>query len=268
MFTQQLSLDNAILDGETIATGSKGTPLPFQVTMRRFGRVSNVANTQKKIPLTTLLFDILYLDGDALFQVPYGERFALLIRRVKADNVIPQIVTSDQNIAGEFLNQSLRAGHEGVMAKDPKSPYVAGQRGFHWLKIKPVKTLDLVVLAAEWGSGRRAGWLSNLHLGALNPESGRFVMLGKTFKGLTDRMLRWMTRRLLTLETDRDETTVYVAPRLVVEIAYSGLQESSRYPGGLALRFARVRCFREDKSPLEADSIQTVWAHFRESMRT
>ena len=148
------------------------------------------------------------------------------------------------------------------MAKGLDSPYTAGQRGFQWLKLKRASTLDLVVLAAEWGHGRRQGWLSNIHLGARDPGSGGFVMLGKTFKGLTDSMLQWMTEKLLTLETGRDGYTVYVKPKLVVEIAYSDLQESPRYPGGLALRFARVKRFRLDKSAAEADTIQTVWSAF------
>jgi DNA ligase 1 len=151
------------------------------------------------------------------------------------------------------------------MAKGLESAYIAGHRGFHWLKVKRARTLDLVILAAEWGHGRRQGRLSNIHLGARDAESRRFVMLGKTFKGLTDRMLQWMTEKLLTLETDRDGYTVYVRPELVVEIAYSDLQESPRYPGGLALRFARVKRFREDKRAAEADTIQTVWSAFEAS---
>jgi DNA ligase-1 len=153
------------------------------------------------------------------------------------------------------------------MAKSLQSPYVAGQRGFLWLKIKPARTLDLVVLAAEWGHGRRKGWLSNLHLGARDPESGEFVMLGKTFKGLTDEMLRRQTQKLLELEISRDEWTVYVRPERVIEIAFNDIQESPHYPGGLALRFARVKCFREDKSPFEADTFQRVRAIFEAGQR-
>jgi DNA ligase-1 len=186
----------------------------------------------------------------------------LLAERIPSAYTIPRIVTANETEAEHFLRQSLEAGHEGLMAKGLDSPYVAGHRGFYWLKIKPAQTLDLVVLAAEWGHGRRKGWLSNLHLGARDPESGVFVMLGKTFKGLTDGMLRWQTERLLKLEKDRDEWTVYVRPELVIEIAFSDLQESPRYPGGLALRFARVRRYREDKSPQETDTIQKVWRIF------
>jgi len=167
-------------------------------------------------------------------------------------------VTSNEDEADRFLRQALDAGHEGLMAKSLGAPYAAGQRGFHWLKLKSAHTLDLVVLAVEWGSGRRRGWLSNLHLGARDPESGQFVMLGKTFKGLTDAMLRWQTETLLALEVSRDDFTVHVRPELVVEIAFSDVQESPRYPAGLALRFARVKRYRTDKPAGEADTIQTV----------
>jgi DNA ligase-1 len=176
------------------------------------------------------------------------------------------LVSADEKAVRDFLNRSLQAGHEGLMAKGLNSPYLAGHRGFNWLKLKRAQTLDLAILAAEWGHGRRRGWLSNLHLGARDSESGQWVMLGKTFKGLTDEMLRWQTERLLQLEMGRDEWTVYVKPELVVEIAYDDIQESPRYPGGLALRFARVKSYREDKSPLEADTIQKVQEIF-ESQR-
>jgi DNA ligase-1 len=239
-----------------------GRPLPFQTTMRRFGRIQEIARMKEEIPLTSYFFDLLYLDGEPLFDEPYRRRFKLLAQSVPSQYRISQIVTADEKTAREFLKKSLEAGHEGIMAKGIDSPYVAGHRGFYWLKVKPAKTLDLVILAAEWGHGRRKGWLSNLHLGARDPESGQFVMLGKTFKGLTDEMLQWQTGRLLSLEIRRDEWTVYVKPELVVEIAYNDLQESPRYPGGLALRFARVRRYREDKSPLEADTIQRIQAMF------
>jgi DNA ligase-1 len=257
--------DKAIFEGETLAMRPDGRPLPFQTTMRRFGRVRDIERMKEEIPLTSYLFDLLYLDGEPLFDVPYRKRFALLSESVPPKYRIPRIVTAEENVVQDFLMKSLEAGHEGIMAKGVDSPYVAGHRGFYWLKIKPVKTLDLLILAAEWGHGRRKGWLSNLHLGARDPESGQFVMLGKTFKGLTDEMLQWQTERLLSLETHRDEWTVYVQPKLVVEIAYNDLQESPRYPGGLALRFARVRRYREDKSPSEADTIQRIQAMFEAS---
>lgn len=260
-------LDKAIFEGETLAMRPDGRPLPFQTTMRRFGRVQDIERMKKEIPLTSYFFDLLYLDGEPLFDEPHRKRFELLCESVPSEYRIPQIVTADEKVVREFLKKSLETGHEGIMAKGVDSPYVAGHRGFYWLKIKPTKTLDLVILAAEWGHGRRKGWLSNLHLGARDPESGQFVMLGKTFKGLTDEMLQWQTERLLSLETHRDEWTVYVRPKLVVEIAYNDLQESPRYPGGLALRFARVRRYREDKSPSEADTIQRIQAMFEASRK-
>jgi DNA ligase-1 len=264
---REFRLDKAIFEGETLAMRPDGRPLPFQTTMRRFGRIQDVERMKKEIPLTSYFFDLLYLDGEPLFDEPYRKRSELLSESVPSEYRIPQIVTADEKVVREFLKKSMEAGHEGIMAKGLDSPYVAGHRGFYWLKIKPAKTLDLVILAAEWGHGRRKGWLSNLHLGARDPESGQFVMLGKTFKGLTDEMLKWQTERLLSLETGRDEWTVYVQPKLVVEIAYNDLQESPRYPGGLALRFARVRRYREDKSPSEADTIQRIQAMFAASRR-
>ncbi len=259
--TESFPFVNAIVEGEAIAV-TDGRPLPFQTTMRRFGRIQDVDKMKREIPLISYFFDLLYVDGDSLLQRPYQERFQLLSETVPLAFRIPQIVTGDEREARAFLERSLRAGHEGVMAKALGAPYAAGRRGFHWLKIKPAQTLDLVVLAAEWGHGRRRGWLSNLHLGAADPESGRFVMLGKTFKGMTDAMLQWQTKKLLGLEISRDEWTVYVKPELVVEIAFGDLQESPRYPGGLALRFARVKQYRPDKPAAEADTIQKVWQIF------
>ena len=259
---RQWPLEEAVFEGETIALREDGRPQPFQTTMRRFGRILDVEAMEREIPLTSYFFDLLYLEGEPLFEKPYRTRFDLLAERIPSACTIPRIVTPNETEAEHFLRQSLQAGHEGLMAKGLDSPYIAGHRGFYWLKIKPAETLDLVVLAAEWGHGRRKGWLSNLHLGARDPESGEFVMLGKTFKGLTDGMLRWQTERLLRLERNRDEWTVYVRPELVVEIAFSDLQESPRYPGGLALRFARVRRFREDKTPVEADTLPKAWKIF------
>jgi DNA ligase-1 len=260
-------LDKAIFEGEAFAIRQDGRPLPFQTTMRRFGRVQDIESIKKETPLSSYFFDLLYLDGEPLLDEPYRRRFELLSESLPSEYRIPQIVTTDEKGVEQFLEKSMAAGHEGIMAKGVDSPYVAGQRGFYWLKIKPSRTLDLVILAAEWGHGRRKGWLSNLHLGARDPESGQFVMLGKTFKGLTDEMLQWQTERLISLETRRDEWTVYVQPKLVVEIAYSDLQESPRYPGGLALRFARVKRYREDKSPAEADTIQGIQALFEASRK-
>jgi DNA ligase-1 len=264
---RQFPMDKAIFEGEAIALREDGRPLPFQTTMRRFGRIQDVERIQKEIPLRPFFFDLLYLDGQSILDVPYGKRFGQLTERIPSEYLIPRIVTADEAKVRDFLFQSLKAGHEGLMAKGLDSPYVAGQRGFLWLKIKPAQTLDLVILAAEWGHGRRKAWLSNLHLGARDEESGEFVMLGKTFKGLTDEMLQWQTKKLLELEAGRDEWTVYVRPELVVEIAFNDIQESPRYPGGLALRFARVKSFREDKSPSEADTFQKVRAIFEASRK-
>jgi DNA ligase-1 len=249
-----------ILDGEAIALRPDGTPLPFQVTMRRFGRRLDVADARVALPLSMYAFDALHADGTDLIDLPVEERFAVLGGVLPANTVIPHVVTESPDEAAAFLARARAQGHEGVMAKDPRSPYEAGRRGGAWLKIKEAHTLDLVVLAAEWGSGRRRGWLSNLHLGARDPATGGHVMLGKTFKGMTDEMLAWQTEKLLALEVARDAYTVYVRPELVVEIAFNDVQWSPHYPGGLALRFARVKRYRTDKSAAEADTIETVRA--------
>ncbi len=254
-----------VLEGEAIALRPSGKPQPFQVTMRRLGRSKDVEAARQELPLSSFFFDCLFLAGEGpLVGLPYAERADRLARTVPGESLVPRIVTRRPEEAQKFLEQSLQAGHEGLMAKSLSAPYVAGQRGYHWLKLKSARALDLVVLAAEWGSGRRKGWLSNLHLGARDPESGQFVMLGKTFKGLTDEMLRWQTQKLLSLEERRDEWTVYVRPELVVEVAFSDVQESPRYPAGLALRFARVKHHRPDKAAHEADTIQAVSEIFRQ----
>jgi DNA ligase-1 len=206
------------------------------------------------------MFDIVHLDGEDLIDRPGEERFAALAGVVPERLRMPRIVTGSAAEATAFFRDSLAHGHEGVVVKSLDTPYTAGRRGAGWIKVKPRHTLDLVILAAEWGHGRRRGKLSNLHLGARDPETGGFVMLGKTFKGLTDEMLAWQTERLLALEDTRDDYTVHVRPELVAEIAFDGVQRSPRYPGGLALRFARVLRYREDKSAAEADTIATVRA--------
>jgi DNA ligase-1 len=256
-WARKLPVREAVLDGEAIALRPDGRPQPFQLTMRRLGRIKDVAAVRDEIPLTPFMFDALYLDGESLLTRSYDERTGTLAA-IATGAMVPRMITSQPEEARRFLTQSLEAGHEGVMAKSPTASYVAGQRGFYWLKLKEAITLDLVVLAAEWGNGRREGWLSNLHLGARDPVSGQFVMLGKTFKGLTDEMLRHQTEQLLALEVHRDGHVVFVRPELVVEIAFSDIQESPRYPAGLALRFARVKRYRPDKSPQDADTIQTV----------
>ncbi len=256
-WTRSLPVREAVLDGEAIALRPDGRPQPFQLTMRRLGRMKDVAAMRESIPLTPFMFDALYLDGDSLLARSYEERTRALAAIAPGVSV-PRLITGQPEEARRFLAQSLAAGHAGVMAMSLTASYVAGQRGFHWLKLKEATTLDLVILAAEWGNGRRQGWLSNLHLGARDPASGQFVMLGKTFKGLTDEMLRRQTEQLLSLESRRENQTVFVRPEIVVEIAFSDIQESPRYPAGLALRFARVKRYRPDKSADQADTIQTV----------
>ncbi|MDJ0758237.1 MAG: ATP-dependent DNA ligase [Woeseiaceae bacterium] len=256
-----------ILDGEAIAFGKDERPLPFQVTMRRFGRSSNVEEMRDKLPLSGLHFDCLYLDGDELIDRSFDERSAALAGIADAQALVPQLTTANVTEASRFLAAALEQGHEGIMAKSPGSLYAAGNRGSDWLKIKQAHTLDLVILAAEWGSGRRKGWLSNLHLGARNPDDGSFVMLGKTFKGLTDKMLAEQTKALLDRELGRDGNVVHVRPELVVEIAVNDIQESRQYPAGMALRFARVKRYRSDKRASEADTIDTVRQLFDEARR-
>jgi len=252
-----------ILDGEAIALRPDGTPYPFQVTMRRFGRKLEVDRLRAELPLRQFFFDLLYLDGAALLDEPLARRLEALGAALPAELVIPRVVTASPDRAREFLRSALERGHEGIMAKALDARYEAGRRGAQWLKVKRARTLDLVVLAAEWGHGRRRGWLSNLHLGARDPATGGFVMLGKTFKGMTDEMLEWQTRKLLELEVARDDYTVYVRPELVVEVAFSDVQASPHYPGGLALRFARVKRYRADKTAGEADTIAAVAAIHR-----
>ena len=252
-----------MLDGEAIALQPGGTPHPFQTTMRRFGRKLDVDRLRQELPLAPFFFDILYLDGDSLLDEPQERRFEALTEVLPGGIVIPRTVTGSGDAAQGFLDTALGRGHEGIMAKARDAPYEAGNRGQRWLKVKPAQTLDLAVLAAEWGHGRRRGWLSNLHLGARDTEGGGFVMLGKTFKGMTDEMLEWQTIRLLQLEISRDDYTVYVRPELVVEVAFNDVQASPQYPGGVALRFARVKRYRTDKTADQADTIAAVQAIFR-----
>jgi DNA ligase-1 len=252
-----LPVRSAVLDGEAIALRPDGAPQPFQVTMRRFGRRQDDPALRRALPLSVFFFDCLHLDGEDLIDKPARERLDALDGRLPAAVVVPRLVTTDPGAAQAFLDDALARGHEGVMVKSLAAPYEAGRRGAGWLKVKPAHTLDLVVLAAEWGHGRRTGKLSNLHLGARDPTGG-FVMLGKTFKGMSDEMLAWQTEHLLGLETSRDGHVVHVRPELVVEIAFDGVQRSSRYPGGMALRFARVKGYRPDKSAAEADSVEAV----------
>ena len=249
-----------VLDGEAITLRPDGRPQPFQITMRRFGRRLDVDRLRSDLPITPFFFDALYVDGDPLVDEPLTRRSQVLGDQVAAPYLVPRLVTARPEDAAAFVERAIAAGHEGVMAKAPAAPYAAGRRGAAWLKVKRANTLDLVVLAVEWGSGRRRGTLSNLHLGARDAERGGFVMLGKTFKGLTDDMLAWQTKRLLELEVARDAHTVFVRPELVVEIAFNGIQASPQYPGGVALRFARVKRYRTDKTAAQADTLQTIRA--------
>ncbi|CAI9413577.1 ATP-dependent DNA ligase [Nocardioides sp. T2.26MG-1] len=246
-----LPASSFVLDGEALALTEGGRPRPFQETASRTAMGEGVA-------VTPYFFDVLHLDGVDLLDAPAAERTAALSRLVPVEHRVPRVVTADVAVAEEFLAEALRSGHEGVVVKGLAAPYEAGRRGASWVKVKPVHTLDLVVLAVEWGSGRRQGWLSNIHLGARDPETGGFVMLGKTFKGMTDEMLAWQTERFQELETSRSSYVVHVRPEQVVEIAFDGVQRSTRYAGGVALRFARVVRYRDDKPVSEIDTIETV----------
>jgi DNA ligase-1 len=249
-----------IVEGEVLSLTAAGRPQPFQITMRRFGRKLDLERMRQELPLTPFWFDLLYAGGQSLLDEPQQRRFRELSDLSAAANLIPHLATGDQSVAAEFLQEALARGHEGIMAKAPAAGYAAGARGQSWLKIKRAHTLDLVILAAEWGHGRRKGFLSNLHLGARDTEKGGFAMLGKTFKGLTDDMLAWQTEQLLKLALGRDDYTVHVEPKLVAEIAFNDIQMSPRYPAGLALRFARVKRYRGDKTPETADTLDTVRA--------
>jgi DNA ligase-1 len=270
--TLALPVTDLIADGEAIALRADGRPHRFQVTASRFGRGGgrgvkdrnvDIAAARAAQPLSVFFFDILHVDGADMLDEPTLDRLSALDAIVPSGQRVDRLVTSNTHAAQHFLDTTLIAGHEGLMAKSPSAPYEAGRRGAGWLKVKPVHTLDLVVLAVEWGSGRRTGKLSNIHLGARDPESGNFVMLGKTFKGMTDAMLDWQTARFTELaDGPTDGWVVRVRPEQVVEIAFDGVQTSSRYPGGMALRFARVLRYRDDKSPAEADTVDTVRAFY------
>src|SRR2546423_14115146 len=249
-----------ILDGEVIALTPTERPLSFQDTMRRFGRRLDVAALRTQLPLTPFFFDIMLHDGESVIDHALSDRLQRLESVLPAALRVPRLVAPDLDDALRFQSDALERGHEGIMVKSLTAPYAAGRRGSAWLKVKTARSLDLVVLAAEWGSGRRHGWLSNIHLGARDPATGGFVMLGKTFKGMTDEMLAWQTKEFLARETQRDGHVVYVRPELVVEVAFNEVQKSPHYPGGVALRFARVKGYRPDKKPSEADTIDAVRA--------
>jgi DNA ligase-1 len=259
----ELHASDALVEGEAIALGEGGKPLPFQDLMRRFRRIRDVDEAQRRIPVHLYLFDILYKDGVELIDKPYAERWRVLVNTVSPLLLAPRIVTGSFSEAEAFLKSSMSAGHEGLMAKALNSPYSIGVRGKSWFKIKPYETLDLVIIAAEWGYGRREGWLSNYHLAAQDEATGEFVMLGKTFKGLTDKGFESVTSILLTTMLKEEGNTVFVRPTLVVEVAYNELQKSLRYSAGFTLRFARILRIRDDKSPAEADTIQRVRELYR-----
>jgi ATP-dependent DNA ligase I len=259
-----LPVRDAVFDGELIALRADGRPYAFQDTASRAASELDAPSPARPgagtMPLSVFLFDVLHLDGTDLIDRPDAERHAALASVVPPAMLMPRLVTDDPGAAAAFFQESVAQGHEGVVVKSLTTPYAAGRRGAGWIKVKPRHTLDLVVLAVEWGHGRRQGWLSNLHLGARDAEGGGWVMLGKTFKGLTDELLAWQTARFLELEDHRDDWTVYVRPEQVVEIAFDGVQRSPRYPGGVALRFARVLRYRADKPAAEADTIDAVRA--------
>jgi ATP-dependent DNA ligase I len=257
--TAALGVRDVVLDGEAIALDEHGRPRPFQETAARTSSRLDVETLRAKTPLTVFVFDVLQLDGHPTLTQPARERQQILEKLLPEALRVPRVVTADPSAATAFFADAIAHGHEGVVVKSLDAAYEAGRRGSGWVKVKPRHTLDLVVLAAEWGHGRRRGMLSNLHLGARDDEGG-FVMLGKTFKGLTDEVLAWQTEEFLRIETHRDDYTVYVAPELVVEIAFDGVQASPRYPGGVALRFARVLRYRPDKRATEADHIDDVRA--------
>jgi DNA ligase 1 len=247
---RRLPLTQAVFDGEALWMLEEG-PAAFQDTVSRMD--------SEALPegIVTFLFDVLHVEGEDLLDAPLEER-AKRLEAIAPHLKIPSVITSDPETAQRVFDDALREGHEGVVVKDAASPYIAGRRGKAWRKVKPVRTYDLVVLGAEWGHGRRQGWLSNLHLGARDPLTGELVMVGKTFKGMTDALLDWQTKELLAREVERKGIAVMVRPELVVEIALDGVQSSTRYPGGLALRFARVKRYRPDKSAAEADTIDDL----------
>ena len=258
---RDLPVDAVILDGEAMALRGDGTPQPFQETMSRFGTEERAF---AEVPLYPFFFDVLHVDGRDLIDLPLSERHSHLDRITPVRHRIARVVTSEVEEANRFSEGAIEAGHEGVMVKSLESTYEAGRRGKSWRKVKPVHTFDLVVLAAEWGHGRRAGFLSNIHMGARDDVTGEFVMVGKTFKGMTDEILRWQTATFPQLEVSRDKWAVYLRPEQVVEVALDGVQASTRYPGGIALRFARVKRYRFDKGPAETDTLQSLQAMLKD----
>ena len=256
-----------LVEGEVVAIGQNQKPLPFQDLMRRFRRVHEIATMAKEIPLKLHLFDVIYLNGRLLIDKPYQERWSTLEGLIDSELLATRIVTRDLSEAERLMRASIEAGHEGLMAKELRSTYTPGVRGKKWFKIKPAETLDVAIVAAEWGSGRRRGWLSNYHLAVRDEESGEFLVVGKTFKGLTDQEFKDITKKLLGLKTKETEYTVYVRPSIVAEVAFNEIQHSPHYKSGFALRFARITRFREDKRPEDADSLQRLTRLYKDQFR-
>ncbi|MEM2094492.1 MAG: ATP-dependent DNA ligase [Candidatus Bathyarchaeia archaeon] len=268
MADKGIRLDEALVEGEVVAVDKTGRPLPFQDLMRRFRRIKEVDETSAEIPLKLYLFDILYCNGQLLIDKAYSTRWSILEKSVDQKFLVPRIVTSNVEEAEAFLRKALAAGQEGLMAKRLDGNYTAGVRGGNWYKIKPFESLDLVIIAADWGSGRRRGWLSNYHLGARVDETDRFVCLGKTFKGLTDEEFTTMTKRLQELKIHETPYTVYVKPRVVVEVAYNEIQRSNQYESGFALRFARIVRIRDDKDPAQVDTLSRIKELYEQQFKT
>jgi DNA ligase-1 len=251
-----IKAESAILDGEVIAVGENEKPLPFQDLMRRFTRVHEIDRLMAEVPTKLYLFDLIYLNDSSLIDTPYEQRWKFLSEMCDGKLLAERIVTGDISEAEKFLNKAMELGHEGLMAKSITSDYAPGARGKKWFKIKPAKTLDLVITAGEWGHGRRQGWLSNYHLAARDEKTGEYLVVGKTFKGPTDKEFIEMTQRLQSLMISEDDITVYVKPEIVVEVAYNEIQKSPHYKSGFALRFARIIRNRDDKAPEQADTIE------------
>ncbi|HLE64799.1 MAG TPA: ATP-dependent DNA ligase, partial [Candidatus Bathyarchaeia archaeon] len=254
----QVRASEYLLEGEVVAIGEGGKPVPFQDLMRRFRRVHDIEEMVGKLPLRLYLFDALQVEGRVLIDLPYTERWMALENFVSPEALAPRIISKERDHVEEFLKAALKEGHEGLMAKSVTSDYSPGARGKKWFKIKPAETLDVVIVAAEWGSGRRVGWLSNYHLGVRDEETGEFLVVGKTFKGLTDAEFEAITKRLQDLKVRETRYTVHVKPAIVAEVAYNEVQKSPVYKSGFALRFARIARFRDDKSPEDADTLQRL----------
>jgi DNA ligase-1 len=264
---EKVQAKQIVLDGEVIPLGKSDRPLPFQHLMRRFRRIHEVQTIAAQIPVQLRLFDLLFLDGISLIDLEYQERWKKLTKIAPPELLTPRLVTRDPQHAMRFLQKALEDGHEGLMAKALDSYYEPGARGKRWFKIKPSERLDLVILAADWGYGRRTGWLSNYHLGVRDEKSGEYRNVGKTFKGLTDKQFRWMTEKLKTLKTSESRYTVRVRPELVVEVAYNEIQKSPKNDSGYSLRFARIKRIREDKGPDQADTLSRMSQLFKQQFK-